>query len=371
LVKRIDSMKKRIEKLRKFLAKENLDAAVVAILDVGNTADMPGVRWLTGFSGSTALVFVTRKTATFISDFRYTDQARKEVRGAKVLISTKQAIKTLQDIKEAQRKNLRVAVEANRLKIAEKEMLAEAMPQALLINVKNMIENIWVVKDGSEIRALRKAASISDLAFERILGYLRPGISEKDVAAELEYQMKVLGADKEAFATIVASGYRSAMPHGTASAKKLRKGEFITFDFGAMYEGYVADITRTVVLGKATARQKKVYNIVLKAQEAAIKKIRPGIGGKEVDEAARNIITKAGYGKEFGHGTGHGIGLEVHSGPRLSKISEDILRTNMVVTVEPGIYISGWGGVRIEDDVVVRPGGCLVLNKAPKNLLEI
>ncbi|MEZ5358762.1 MAG: aminopeptidase P family protein [Candidatus Zixiibacteriota bacterium] len=364
-------MKAHIDKLRKKLAEENIDAAFVAILDVGDSTYMPGVRWLSGYSGSTGGIFITKKSATFITDFRYTEQAKKEVKGAKVMISKKPPIQTLADIKEAQQKNLRIAIQADRLTVRQKNMIKEAAPNAILIDCEGLIENLWIVKDKAEIASIQKAAQIGDMAFERILSYLRPGITEKDVAAELEYQMKVLGAEKEAFESIVASGYRSSMPHGTASNKKLKKGEFITFDFGAKYDGYVSDMTRTVVLGKANARQKKVYEIVRKAQEAGVKKVKAGISGKVVDDACRSIITKAGFGKNFGHGTGHGIGLEVHSGPRLSPISDDILKPGMVVTVEPGIYISGWGGVRIEDDVVVRPSGCTVLNKAPKKLLEI
>ncbi len=364
-------MKTHIDKLRKKLIAENIDAAFVIIPDVGDTTKMPGVRWLSGFSGSTASIFITQKSATFISDFRYTEQAKKEVKGAKVLISKKPAIATLEDIKDAQKKNLKVAIEADRLTVGQKQMVQMAMPNAILIDSKNLIEDLWIVKDKDEIANIQKACQIGDEAFARILGYLKPGISEKDVAAELEYQMKMLGAEKEAFSSIVASGYRSAMPHGIASTKKLKKGDFITFDFGAIYNGYVSDMTRTIVLGKATSRQKKVYNTVLKAQLAGVKKVKAGISGKAVDDACRKIITKAGFGKNFGHGTGHGIGLEVHSGPRLSPISEDVLKSGMVVTVEPGIYISGWGGVRIEDDVVVRPSGCTVLNKAPKKLLEI
>ncbi|MCK5124953.1 MAG: aminopeptidase P family protein [candidate division Zixibacteria bacterium] len=364
-------MKAHIDKLKKFLVAENIDAAFVAILDVGETTSMPGVRWLTGYSGSTGGVFVTQKSATFISDFRYTEQAKKEVKGAKVLISKKPPIATLADLKAAQKKNLKVAIEAARLTIEQKMMIEVALPDAILIDCKNMLEDIAIIKDKYEIENLRQAAKISDSAFERILGFLRPGITEKEVGAELEYQMKMLGAEKEAFSTIVASGFRSAMPHGVASSKKLEKGDFITFDFGAIYNGYVSDMTRTVVLGKATTRQKKVYNTVLKAQMAGVKKVKAGVAGKAVDDVCRKIITKAGFGKNFGHGTGHGIGLEVHSGPRLSPISKDILKSGMVVTVEPGIYITGWGGVRIEDDVVVRPGGCTILNKSPKNLLEI
>ncbi|MEE9441574.1 MAG: aminopeptidase P family protein [candidate division Zixibacteria bacterium] len=364
-------MKSRIDRLRKKLAADNIDAAVIIIYDCSDTTEVPGVRWLSGFSGSTGCVFVSQKSAYFISDFRYTEQAADEVSGAKIIISKKALIPSLTDINATQKKNLKVAIESHRLTIDLKNQLMKAMPKAIFIEYPNMLEDLWIIKDKTEIALLKKAAQISDRAFERILGFLRPGISEKEVAAELEYQMKVLGADKEAFPTIVASGYRSSMPHGTASAKILEKGDFITFDFGALYNGYVSDTTRTVVLGKATARQKRIYDTVLKAQLAGIKKAKAGVSGKAVDAACRNYFKKKKLVKYFGHGTGHGIGIEVHSGPRLSMLSKDILKSNMVVTIEPGLYFPGWGGVRIEDDVVIRPGGCTILTKAPKNLLEI
>lgn len=363
-------MKARIDKLRKYLAANNLDAAFVFYpLDTGRF--LPNVRYLTGFSGSAGAVFVTRKSAFFITDFRYIDQSRAQVKGLNIIISKKQPIPTLEQIAAAKVKNLRIAIEAHRMTVAQKKVLAEALPRAILVDTEEMVEEMMLCKDRSELDNIKEAVRISDVAFERVLGILRPGLREKEVAAELEYQMKMLGADKEAFESIVASGYRSAMPHGIASEKKLAKGEFITFDFGALYRGYCSDITRTVVLGKATPRQKKVYDIVARAQTAAIRKVRAGVTGREVDAAARNIINRAGFEKNFGHGTGHGIGLEVHAGPRVSPLGTQPLKSNMVITIEPGIYISGWGGVRIEDDVVVRPKGSLVLNKAPKKLLEI
>ena len=177
--------------------------------------------------------------------------------------------------------------------------------------------------------------------------------------------------ERPAFESIIASGWRSALPHGVASDKKIKKGDFITFDFGATVNGYVSDMTRTVILGKATPRQKKIYNIVLKAQKAGVARIKAGVAAKKIDEACRSIITKAGFGKNFGHGTGHGIGIFIHEGPRLSGKSDDILKVNNIVTVEPGIYISGWGGVRIEDDVLVTRTGGRILNKTPKTLMEL
>ncbi len=362
-------MKKHLDAFRKYLKAENFDAAIVAILD-SDSAHHSGVRYLTGFSGSTAVVVVTPGKAYFITDSRYSEQVKSEVTGA-TFVQTKDYFKSVAELKEMQAKNVRVMVEAARLTVTQRKKFQDAMPQALLIDTTDVLENMGLIKDASEINAIKKACAISDEAFERILGILKPGIAEKEVAAELEYQMKMLGASKEAFSTIVASGWRSALPHGVASEKKLEKGDLITFDFGAFYDGYCSDITRTVVLGKATAKQKKIYNIVLRAQRAGIRKVKKGVTGKEVDAASRNIIKRAGYGDYFGHGTGHGIGLEVHAGPRVSPLGEQTLDSNMVITIEPGIYLPGWGGVRIEDDVVVRPQGAVVLNKATKKLLEL
>jgi Xaa-Pro aminopeptidase len=227
------------------------------------------------------------------------------------------------------------------------------------------------VKDLEEMKRIKKAVEIADITFEEILPVLRPGVRELDVAAELEYRMKKNGADAPAFETICASGFRSAWPHGRASEKKIGNNELVTLDFGAFYGGYCSDVTRTVVVGKATDRQKKVYETVLRAQKRGVAAVRPGLKGKEVDRRTRDVIERAGFGKYFGHGTGHGIGLLVHDYPGVGQTSEDVLMPGMVVTIEPGIYIPGWGGVRIEDDVYVGARSGVVLNRAPKELLEL
>lgn len=354
---------KRIELLRKKLAAENLDALIIT--------NMPQVRYLTGFSGSSGVLVVTPKSADFVTDFRYSDQAKAQVRGATVTISSGDSFSTIKDQSTLKAKNLRVGFSGEFVSVSMQERMAKQLPHALLVNADPVLADLGWVKDAEEIGNIKKAAAIADVAFERILNIVRPGVTEKDLAAELEYQMLMLGSETPAFETIVASGYRSAMPHGVASSKKVEKGDFVTFDFGATVNGSVCDITRTVVVGKATERQKKIYGIVLKAQIAGCKKIRAGVAGKAVDDVCRQIITKAGFGKNFGHGTGHGIGIFIHMGPRLSQLSKDKLLPNNVVTVEPGIYISGWGGVRIEDDVIVTAKGGQVINRAEKKLLEL
>lgn len=355
--------KKRIDAIRKQLQTENLDGLVVTHLD--------HIRYLTGFTGSAALLIITPKSAEFITDFRYKDQSAKQVKGANKHIIATDLSASIKDLKKVNIKNGVFGYSGEYLTVAKLKQFRDAMPNVHLIETNDVFTELGWVKETEEIDNITKACAIGDIAFERVLNIIKPGIREREIAAELEFQMAMLGSEKPAFETIIASGYRSALPHGIASNKKVQKGDFITFDFGATVNGYVSDMTRTVVVGSATAKQKKIYNIVLKAQKASIMKIKAGANGRLVDAAGRNIITKAGYGKNFGHGTGHGIGYFVHVGPNLSPRIDVKLKVNNVVTVEPGIYISGWGGVRIEDDVVVTKTGCRILNKAEKKLLEL
>lgn len=355
---------KRITALRAQLKTENLDGMIISHGD--------HVRYLTGYTGSNGLLVVTQSSALFFTDFRYTDQAKKQVKGAKVFIADKgDLIANLQKYPALNKKNVRYGFSPDYLTVAVRSRLVHILSKAIIASAPEVLAELGWVKEKGEIDSISKAAAIGDEALARVLGLIRPGIRESELAAELEYQMAMLGSEKPAFETIVASGHRSAMPHGVASQKKLKKGDFVTFDFGATVDGYVSDMTRTVVVGKANPKQKKIYDIVLRAHLAGIKKVRAGVRARDVDEACRSIIRKAGYDKNFGHGTGHGIGFYIHTGPRVSSLSDDKLRINNVITVEPGIYISGWGGVRIEDDVVVTRSGCRVLNRAEKKLLEL
>lgn len=356
--------KTRIDKIRSKIKAENLDGFVVIHLD--------HVRYLSGYTGSNGLLVITSRDARFLTDFRYTDQARKQVSGAKVTVVEKgDLISNLASFPELNKRNARYGFSSIYQSVASTEQMKSVLSKALFVPADGIMNDLGWVKDRDEIASTRKAVEISDIAFERILPIITPGVRERELAAELEYQMAMLGSEKPAFESIVASGPRSAMPHGLASSRKVKKGDFITFDFGATVDGYVSDITRTVVLGKATSRQKRIYGIVLKAQQAGIKKVRAGVAGKDVDDICRKIISKAGFGKNFGHGTGHGIGFYIHMGPRVAPNSENLLAPNQILTIEPGIYVSGWGGVRIEDDVLVTRKGREVLNKAPKNLLEL
>lgn len=237
------------------------------------------------------------------------------------------------------------------------------------IPVHGIVEQFRAVKTEDEIEHLKRAINISDSVFSKILGIIKPGISENDISAEISYWHRRFGASGEAFDTIVASGFRGALPHGNAGAKKIAKGEFITLDYGCVYNGYHSDMTRTIAVGRPTAEMKKVYTVVLEAQQRACDYAKAGVSTKSVDETARQIIARKGYGKYFGHSLGHGIGLEIHELPRLSSKSKEVLIPGHVITIEPGIYLPKKFGVRIEDSCVVCENGIEILTTSPKELI--
>jgi Xaa-Pro aminopeptidase len=352
----------RIRKAFGLLKKNRIDCLLVT--------EITHVHYLSGFSGSNGMVLLVPPKAYFLTDFRYMVQAQKEVKYCTVIIAERELTSELPKLPVFSRK-IRAGVERAYVSLKLQTKLKELLPKAEFRPTENMVESLMLVKDSEEIRKIKKAVRISDQAFTEILDYLKPGAREKDIALELEYIMRSSGADGVAFDTIVASGQRSSMPHGIASNRKLRKGDFVTLDFGALFQGYAADITRTVVLGKATARQRKIYDIVLGAQTKACRSVKPGIACSRLDAVAREEIMKAGFGDNFGHGLGHGIGMVVHDQPVLNPRSSDTLREGMVITIEPGIYIPNWGGVRIEDDVAVTSSGGQILSKSPKDLLEL
>ena len=334
------------------------------------------VGYISGFTGSTATAVVTPTEAVFIADFRYALQAQSQCPEFHVRQCGPKPLETLADVvKELGISTLHF--ESATLTVAALEKWKEALPEITLLPAADVVETLRQVKDAGEIAWIREAAVLADRAFDFLLTITRPGVREIDIAIELEYFLKKQGSEKEAFEIIVASGPRSALPHGRASEKRLAgshevgRGEFVTFDFGACRGGYFSDLTRTIVLGKADDRQREVYGIVAAAQQAALEAIRPGATGKEVDAKARDLIAAHGFGENFGHGTGHGLGRLVHDHPGFSVHSELTLAPGMVLTVEPGIYIEGWGGVRIEDDVLVTDTGCEILTSAPKHLIEL
>jgi Xaa-Pro aminopeptidase len=357
-------MKQRIQKAQKLLTDADLDLYLVNHL--------PHVRYLCGYSGSNGLLLLSRKGAEFYTDSRYSEQIKKEVRGARKFVpASGQLIGALAESRLLKSGHPRIGIQSRYLNLEAYNRLSEALDGALLVPHDGLVEPLTTIKDSDELERIEKATRIVDTAFAEILDIMRPGMREREVAAELEYIMLALGSEGTAFDTICASGHRSALPHGVASSKKLATGDFVTLDFGALVKGYCSDITRTVVLGRASTRQRKVYDVVRRAQAAGVRRVLPGKSTRAVDKACRQIIKKAGYGPKFGHGTGHGIGLEVHQAPSLSPRTDGILKSGMVVTVEPGIYISGFGGVRIEDDVLVTRNGNRVLTRSPRRLIEL
>ncbi len=352
----------RLQRLRRHLAEAGLDAVWV-----GNAQNR---RYLSGFSGSAGLLLITAETQQLFTDFRYHEQAATEAPLYELCLYKGAAAKALAEI--VCRKGIRrLGFESKHCTVAAYKELQALLPvECELIDTE--LEPLRFVKDEEELEAIREAVRIADAAFTHILGYLRPGLEERQVAAELEQHMRCLGSERPAFDTIVASGVRGALPHGVASEKKLAVGDWITMDFGAVYRGYHSDITRTVCLGPATEQQKAAYSLVLAAQKAGVAAIRPGKLGCEVDAVSRDILTKAGYGEYFGHGLGHSLGLAIHEEPRLSSLNtQQVLQENMVVTVEPGIYLPGQYGIRIEDTVRVSDAGAVVLTESDKELIEI
>ncbi|WP_040951369.1 M24 family metallopeptidase [Gorillibacterium massiliense] len=352
----------RLDKLRVKLAESGLDA-----LFVTNPFNR---RYLTGFTGTSGYVLITADEAWFLTDFRYTEQAAEQVRDFSIVMHKPAVIETVKELLDAA-KIKRLAFEQGDLIYGTYLDYSAKLGDITLIPTSNLVEGLRDIKDEEEIAVLEEAADLADKTFTHILGYLKPGITEWDVALEMEMFMRKNGAASSSFDTIIASGERSALPHGVASSRVLHGDEFVTMDYGALYKGYCSDITRTVVLGKATEKHREIYKIVLEAQLTCLAGLKPGMTGQEGDALARDVIAKAGYGDRFGHGTGHGIGLEIHENPRLGKLSDTVLKPGMVVTVEPGIYLPGFGGVRIEDDVVVTETGIRVITKSTKELLEI
>lgn len=328
------------------------------------------VRYLTGYSGSSGMVLLLPPKSYFITDFRYKVQAQKEVKNSAIIIAEQALTSELPKIPSLTRK-IRIGLESEFVTLKLHETLKDLLPKAVFKSTEKLVESLSITKESDEIRKIKKAVKISEKAFNETLRLIKPGVMEKEIALELDYKMRSLGADAPAFDIIVASGQRSSMPHGIASEKKMKKGDLVTIDFGCFFQGYASDITRTVVIGKASEKQKKIYNVVLDAQVAACKAVKSGLSCNRLDGLARDIIMKAGYGDYFGHGLGHGIGLIVHDGPMVNSRSTETLKANMVVTIEPGIYIPNWGGVRIEDDVLVTQAGGQILSKLPKELIEL
>ncbi len=327
-------------------------------------------RYLTGFSSSAGMVLVTAEEGYFLTDSRYEEAARAKIRHCEVL-GYERAFSALKILFEKHGVR-RVAVERKEMSLADfsryqsyfTEYSFDASPL-----LDGLLRDMRAIKSPDELAKLRQAQEITEAAYRHILPRIQPGVAEQDLALELEFFMRKNGAESVAFDLIVVSGAKSSMPHGVPDGKLVEKGDFVTMDTGAVVGGMHADMTRTVAVGAVTAEQREVYDIVLRAQLAAIAAVCDGVPCSEVDRAAREVIARAGYGPCFGHSTGHSVGFEIHEEPNFSPASADIARSGMVITVEPGIYLPGRFGVRTEDMVLVTPDGCQNLTRAPKELV--
>lgn len=349
----------KLSKLRSALEEHQIDALLITS---GHNR-----RYITDFTGTAGVAIVSKDQAVFITDFRYTEQAAKQIQNFEIVQHTKTMLEEVSV--QLEKMNVKkVGFEKDDMSYAMYESYKKAV-NTELVPVSGLIEKIRLIKTPQEITIIKAAADIAEAAFEHILTFIAPGKTELEVSNELEFFMRKQGATSSSFDIIVASGLRSALPHGVATDKVIEKGDFVTLDFGALYNGYVSDVTRTVAVGEPSEKLKEIYQVVLDAQLLSLEKIKPGMTGIEADAIARDYIKFKGYGEAFGHSLGHGIGLEVHEGPGLSFRSETVLEEGMVITIEPGIYLPGIGGVRIEDDAVVTATGLEKLTHSTKELL--
>ncbi|WP_047984157.1 M24 family metallopeptidase [Ornithinibacillus californiensis] len=351
----------KLNKIRQSLQELNLDALMVS--------SPINRRYVTGFTGTAGIALITLDEAIFITDFRYTEQATEQAKDFTII----EHKKLIEEEVKAQLTRLnvkRLGFEKNHVTFATYDRYNDLL-DAELVPTSEIVEKIRLIKTPEELSILKKAAEIADAAFVHIQGFIKPGVKEIEISNELEFFMRRQGATASSFDTIVASGFRSAMPHGVASTKEIQAGELVTMDYGALFEGYVSDITRTVAVGDISDELRKIYDTVLEAQIRGVNGIKPGMTGIEADALTRDYIKEQGYGEYFGHSTGHGIGLEVHEGPGLSFRSELKLEPGMVVTVEPGIYIPNVGGCRIEDDIIITESGNERLTTSTKELIQL
>lgn len=327
------------------------------------------MRYFSGFTGGEGAVLITKNNKFLFTDSRYIEQAEKETKDF-VLGETNDWIKSVGEIVE-QESLEKLAFEDDVISAGQYKRLGEATKNCELIFCSGEVNSLRMIKTPDELQKIRKAEELGCKAFEHILGFIKPDVREKDIALEIEYFLIKHGAEKTSFDTIAISGARTSLPHGVPTDKRIEKGDFVTLDFGCVLDGYCSDMTRTVVVGKATEEQKKIYNTVKIAQQMALDFIKSGIKGCEADKVARDYIADTGFGEYFRHSLGHGVGLLVHEQPNLSPRSEIVLLPHMVVSCEPGIYIPDFGGVRIEDLVCVTEDGCQNLSPVTKELIEL
>lgn len=349
----------KFEKVNALLEEKNLDA--ILIMSDYNR------RYLTGFTGSSGAVIMTKDNRYLISDFRYKAQGKAQAQDFEFVLQDKGLMDFIMEFMESKSYES-VGFEGEHVNFNTFDRLDSTFD---LVPLTGEVEKIRMFKTTDEVDLIKRACNIADETYEYILKYIKPGMSELEVRNEVENYMRKLGAEGSSFDMIVASGYRGALPHGTASEKIIESGEMVTLDFGAYYQGYASDITRSFGIGSVSDEMEKIHNIVLKSQLTSLDDIKEGMTGQKADKIARDIIEESGYGMNFGHSLGHGLGLEVHEMPALSKASTVKLEKDMVVTVEPGIYVDDLGGIRIEDDCLVTENGLEKLSHSSKELFII
>ena len=351
----------RVARLRALMAEKVLDGVLVTKEE--------SVHYFSGFRGDSAALLITPERLLLMTDNRYTEQAQLQAPSYDVVEQhdglSKKIAEVAQDLGI-----LALGFEGGALTCDRYEQMKPMLGE-ISFDTSLSLDALRMIKDADEIAAIRRACAIADAAFAHIITVIRPGMTECEVAAEMEYFMRRKGSERPAFTTIVASGVRGSLPHGVASTKEIARGELVTMDFGAVYEGYCSDITRTICVGRADAHQRERYDAVLMAQERALAALHPGVTGIEADRVARDALAEKNLAQYFGHGLGHSLGLEIHEEPRLSKSCPVALQENMLITDEPGIYIPGWGGIRIEDTVLITHDGAEPLTHAPKEFIEI
>jgi len=353
----------RLEKIKSEFPELKIDSFLIK--------NLPNIRYVSGFSGSAAALLITKDKDHFISDFRYKSQSAKEVyKNFEILIYVQNSMLFLKDmIKMHDLKS--IGFESNFLTFNDAENLRKEFIEVDFVPVDSLIENIVICKNENEIELTKKAVEITDRAFSELLNIIKPGMTEREVSAQISYLQKMYGADGDSFDAIVASGERSAFPHARPTDKKIRTGELLKLDFGCTVEGMKSDMTRTIAIGNIPDECKKIYAIVKEAQQRALDNVKAGINTKVLDASARDYIKEKGYGNNFGHGLGHGLGYDIHEKPSVNERSDYNLEVNNIITIEPGIYVEGLGGVRIEDDVIVKENGCEILNKSSKEMIVL
>jgi Xaa-Pro aminopeptidase len=352
----------RKQRLRDVLSSENLETIIIF--------GLPNIRYLTDFTGTDGVFLITEKKSVFLTDSRYISQAQNQVSADSVLCY-KNKLKAIADeliSSDCKRVGLDAEVVSVALFQELKSLVGDSLEWCLL---NSQLHPLRGVKTRDELVSLKAAANLNFQAFKTILPMIRPGVTELDVARELEFSLKRLGGEANAFDFIVASGERGALPHGVASEKLLQSGELVTIDFGTKVNGYHSDETVTLAIGEVDRKLRQIFDIVLEAHDLALEAVRPGFQISDLDAVARDFITAQGYGDSFGHGLGHGVGLEIHEYPAVSSRSDQCLVAGMVITIEPGIYIPGTGGVRIEDTIVVTDNGFEKLTSIPKKFKQL